>query len=136
MRDKFGKFTKGHPQSNTGRTFIKKGQHISKKTEFKRGQRPHNWKGKTVYRGYAFIYSPKHPYCSNKNYVSHSRLVAEKCLGRYLKEKEVIHHINGIRDDDRPENLYLFSTNSEHRKYHGNQYMKPKKKLISNLPTE
>jgi len=34
-------------------------------------------------------------------------LVAEALLRRYLVEGESVHHINGIRDDNRPENLEL-----------------------------
>jgi hypothetical protein len=41
----------------------------------------------------------------------------EKHLGRYLTEEEVIHHINGERDDNRIENLMLFENHSAHRKW-------------------
>lgn len=44
-------------------------------------------------------------------------LVAEKAIGRRLETGEVVHHINCIRNDNRPENL-LVCTISHHLRLH------------------
>jgi hypothetical protein len=37
------------------------------------------------------------------------RLIMESMIGRPLIDNETVHHINGVRDDNRPENLELWS---------------------------
>ena len=58
--------------------------------------------------GYTLIYVPDHPRAYTKGYVPEHRHVMEQHLGRYLKPRENVHHINGIRDDNRLENLELW----------------------------
>ena len=50
--------------------------------------------------------------------VQYHRYVMEQHLGRKLKRQEVVHHINGVKSDNRLENLMLFKTDSEHISHH------------------
>lgn len=46
------------------------------------------------------------------------RAIAEQLLGRPLKNGEVVHHIDGNKRNNRPENLMIFSSQAEHARWH------------------
>lgn len=68
-----------------------------------------NWKGGRAKHkaGYILRRYPDHPRAVN-NYVFEHRLVMEEILGRHLLPNENVHHKNGIKDDNRPDNLELW----------------------------
>lgn len=67
--------------------------------------------------GYIKVYVPDHPNCTSDGYVMKHILVVERMIGRHLTKDECVHHINHIRDDNRPENLKLM-TKAEHMSMH------------------
>jgi excisionase family DNA binding protein len=83
------------------------------------GERAAHWKGgrRMDEAGYIYVYTPAHPSANGTGYVFEHRLVMEQVLGRYLTPEEVVHHINEIRDDNRPENLQVM-THVEHMRLH------------------
>ena len=91
----------------------KMGKHIGPKNPAWKG-------GRKKSGGYIFIWSPHHPYAGKSGYVKENRLVVEKHIGRFLKPEESCHHINGIKDDNRPEKLMAFTSDRVHQLFeHG-----------------
>ena len=63
--------------------------------------------------GYVLVPMPlDHPSRTARSglYIREHRLVMESMIGRYLSKGESVHHRNGVKTDNRPENLELWVT--------------------------
>jgi hypothetical protein len=89
--------------SETQRLEIELGRRIPKRT---------NWKGgRRVKAGYIMLYMPDHPRASvgNGTYVFEHIVIWERTHNQPLPDGWVVHHLNGVKDDNRPKNLLAMS---------------------------
>jgi len=89
------------------------------------GKEASHWKGGKIKHslGYIWILKRDHPFADKKGYVLEHRLVMEKHIGRYLTDKELVHHKDGNTSNNDISNLQIM-TRAEHNKHHmtGNKY--------------
>jgi len=69
---------------------------------------------KLTNNGYVFVHAPKHPRSNEHGYVPEHILVWEKAHGTQLPGHWVVHHLNGDRGDNRPENLLALPRSGHH----------------------
>lgn len=101
---------KAAPRDRQGRSYRYISGHNS--NGMKRGE------GRYVNRfGYVMLRLPNHPDAQG-GYVREHRWVMEQTLGRPLLRAEHVHHVNGDKTDNRPENLMLVDR-VEHGRLHG-----------------
>lgn len=69
--------------------------------------------------GYVLVRVGKDHHLADANGEAYEhRLVAERILGRELKPGEIIHHKNGIKTDNSPENIAVMIGNEGHGVHH------------------
>lgn len=89
-----------------------------------RGKREENsnWKGGVSWvSGYRCIYLPEHPRAHPNGYVYEHIIIAEATLGRPLRNNEVVHHSDGNKRNNAPENIRVLNSQSEHINLHRSQ---------------
>jgi hypothetical protein len=76
------------------------------------GEKSGCWKGGVTRRhGYVMQFAPDHHSVvgTTRRYVLQHRIVMESKIGRPLRPHERVHHLNGVKHDNRPENLELWA---------------------------
>lgn len=68
--------------------------------------------------GYVELYIPEHHRAQKDSGCVEHIIVAEKKLGRKLKNDEVVHHLDKNRSNNNPDNLIVFINTSEHIAFH------------------
>ena len=126
-------------EKNKGRPSPRKGTHVSTETKLKiskarKGKYIKNTEfgGHTKLRkdGYIYVYCPDNIGSNKDGYAMEHVLVMEKHIGRQLKDDEVVHHKNKIRNDNRIENLELM-TLKEHTSFHSKERHAKKKGMMT-----
>lgn len=95
------------------------------KSNQNRGKREKSpsWKGgiSMMANGYRCSYHPEHPRAHQNGYVYEHILVAESKLKRALYPGEVVHHLDGDKQNNDPQNITVLSSQSEHATLHARE---------------
>lgn len=79
------------------------------------------WRGgkSIASNGYVLIrVGSEHHLADVRGYAYEHRIVAEKKIRRRLRKGEVVHHLDGDKRNNRPENLAVHSSSAHHKQEH------------------
>jgi hypothetical protein len=79
------------------------------------GEEARHWKGGRRVSSHGYVGVLKD---GTGSYAYEHRKVMEQVLGRALRRGEVVHHIDGDKTNNSPENLEVFASNAEHLRHH------------------
>lgn len=88
-----------------------------------RGEDHGSWKGgRRVHdEGYIMLHDPDHERAGPQGYVLEHVKVVSDALGKSLPATARVHHVNGVRDDNRPSNLVACENDAYHALLHYRQ---------------
>ena len=94
-------------------------EHLNR-SEARKGEKGANWRGgvKTNKQGYRLVLCPEHHRADSSGYVMEHILVWERESGSLLPDKCCIHHLNGVKNDNRIENLCVMLHNAHTIHHH------------------
>lgn len=78
---------------------------------------------KYIKNGYVMIYLPDHHRAEENGLVYEHVYLAEKYIGRKLKDEEIVHHEDRNRSNNSEDNLFVFKTIGDHNRYHATGLM-------------
>ncbi len=116
-RERWVRIPKGTPESRRCRICA-----IKRVVPRARGSNHPRWKGGKKYsNGYILVRLEPTDFffamANQQGYIMEHRLVMAKHLNRCLLPWEIVHHRNGVRDDNGPENLRLIKGQADHQSF-------------------
>lgn len=123
----YGSLRKWAPQFGLKRTMAEAVQ-----IPYRSGRRLRPKASKLQNRGYVYVLSPDHPRANSAGYAPEHILIWERTHNKPLPEGWVVHHLNGIKMDNRPSNL----RGMPKRQHHGKLIEQAIKQRVRELEVE